>query len=95
VYRLDERGKRFGKATIADILRGSASKKIQTNNLNTLSTYGIMRDSSEEHIYAVFDFLVKENYLSVEPGKYPTAALAPRWREAAIEKKKVTMRRQA
>jgi ATP-dependent DNA helicase RecQ len=92
VYRIEERGKHFGKTTIAEILRGSASKKIQSNNLNTLSTYGIMRGASEEHILAVFDLLVKENYLSVESGKYPTASLAARWREAAIEKKQILMK---
>jgi ATP-dependent DNA helicase RecQ len=39
VYRLKQRGRRFGKTMVADILRGSRTEKILSLGLDSLSTY--------------------------------------------------------
>jgi ATP-dependent DNA helicase RecQ len=71
VYRLKERGRVFGKTMIIDILRGSRNEKILRMGLDSLSTWGLMKDSSVHHIRAVLDYLVGEGWLLQEGDEYP------------------------
>jgi superfamily II DNA helicase RecQ len=43
---------KFGKGTVAAVLRGSTSKQVRENNLNKLSTYGLLSDMNQEGITA-------------------------------------------
>jgi superfamily II DNA helicase RecQ len=36
---------KFGKGTVAAVLRGSTSKQVLDNHLNRLSTYGLLKDA--------------------------------------------------
>lgn len=74
VYRLRERGRSVGKATICDILHGSKSEKMVRMGFESLSTYGIMADTSIRHIRYVLDSLVDQEFLSVSPGLYPVVS---------------------
>ena len=72
IYRLGERRRIAGRATIVDILRGSKSAKLLENGYDTLSTYGIMSDVSPRRIRFILDVLVERGLLYVDAGKYPT-----------------------
>jgi ATP-dependent DNA helicase RecQ len=91
VYRLKERGRNFGKIMIIDILRGSKTNKITSQGLDTLSTYGIMADTTGRRIRSIMDYLISQGYLTVEAGEYPVVALSPRFREIFVEKKTLSM----
>jgi ATP-dependent DNA helicase RecQ len=91
VYRLQQRGRRFGKAMIVNILRGSRNEKITTLGLDSLSTYGIMADDSSHRIRLILDHLISQRYLNLETGEYPVVILNEYSVEIAAGKKPVTM----
>lgn len=71
VLRLDQRGRTLGRTMIIDILRGSEAQKITQAGFDTLSTYGIMKESPKPLIHTLFDALLAEGLLQVTDGKYP------------------------
>ncbi|MDR0599655.1 MAG: RecQ family ATP-dependent DNA helicase [Treponema sp.] len=75
VYRLKQRGRAFGKGMIVDILRGGKNEKILRFGLDSLSTWGIMAETSARRIGMILDFLIDEGCLSREGGEYPVVAL--------------------
>ena len=75
VYRLRQRNRSFGKTMIADILRGSKNEKIRRFGLDTLSTWGIMKETSVHRIRIIIDFLIDEGCLILEEGEYPVVTL--------------------
>lgn len=90
VYRLHERRLSFGENVVAAILRGTNDPKIKTHGLETLSTYGIMSDSTAVHIKRVIRFLEDEG--SVVRNEYGSLVLTSRARKILIEKRPVTMK---
>jgi ATP-dependent DNA helicase RecQ len=91
VYRLKQRGRSFGKAMVVNILRGSRNEKIQTQGLETLSTYGIMADTEARRIRSILDHLVEKGYLAVKPGEYPVLEITGRSGEIVFEKRPLSM----
>ncbi|MDR2537965.1 MAG: DNA helicase RecQ [Treponema sp.] len=91
VYRIEQRGRRFGKLMLIDILRGSKNQKLLRDHLDTLSTYGIMADTSVHRIRTIVDYLVKEGYLSLSSDEYPVLSPSPRSGEIIFEKKSLSM----
>jgi ATP-dependent DNA helicase RecQ len=75
VFRLKERGRSFGKTMIIDILRGSRNEKIQRFGFDSLSTWGIMKDTGAHRIRAILDYLIDEGILLLEEGEYPVVTL--------------------
>jgi ATP-dependent DNA helicase RecQ len=75
VYRMAQRGQRYGKAMITDVLRGTANERLQRLGLHTLTTYGLMRDTPATRIRTLLDALVQEGYLAVSDGEYPVVQL--------------------
>lgn len=63
VYRIHERGKAYGKTTITEVLRGEKSDRVEKYKLETLSTYGIMADTSAEQINQVINWLIDRGFL--------------------------------
>jgi ATP-dependent DNA helicase RecQ len=91
VFRLKQRGRRYGKTMIINILRGSRSEKIISLGLDTLSVYGIMADTDARRIRTVLDHLIGQGYLCLVEGDYPVVDSAPRSREIIMEKRPLTM----
>ncbi len=54
---------RFGKTIIAQMLTGSASKKIKQLSLNKLSTFGLLRGFRQTDVSALIEFLIESRYL--------------------------------
>ena len=75
VYRLKERNRSFGKMMIIDILRGSKNEKIRRFELQSLSTWGIMKDTSAGRIRTIIDYMIDEGILLLDDGEYPVIAL--------------------
>lgn len=81
VYRLHQRGRTVGKSLITDILHGSKSDRIQAMGFDSLSTYGIMKDTPRRTIAYLIDLLIQEGYLVDSGGEYPTIRLCARSNE--------------
>lgn len=75
VYRLKER---FGLTMVADVLKGSAKKRILELKLDRLSTYGIMKDKSSQDIRDLINYLVAEGFLAITSDQYPIIKLRPK-----------------
>lgn len=67
VYRSKEQ---YGISVLVDILRGFTGPKIIQNNLNKLSTYGIMRDYSSKFIRDLIKTLLELGYVNLKEGTY-------------------------
>jgi len=91
VYRVSEQKRAFGKTMIANILRGSKNSKIMELGFDTLSTYGIMQDTSIHRIGRYIDYLVANNYLELTDHRYPVLALTAQSAEIIRDKKTITM----
>jgi ATP-dependent DNA helicase RecQ len=89
VMRLEQRGRRFGKSMIINILRGSKNEKILNLRLDALSVYGAMADMEIGRVRAILDFLIESGYLAVETGEFPVIYPASRVGEIAFERKPV------
>lgn len=68
VFRLQQR---FGVRYTMDVLRGAKTQIIQERSHNTLSTYGIMSDVSEQELRYYIDSLINMGYLEITEGDYP------------------------
>jgi len=75
VFRLKQRGKSFGRTMIIDILRGSKNEKIRRFGFDTLSTYGLLSDTSAHRIRLIMDYLTDKNILKMEDGEFPVITL--------------------
>lgn len=77
IYRMK---KSYGVNMIVDVLRGSKNKKLLDFGFNELSTYGIMKDYSNENLKTFINTLVSHGYLELIKnigynGTYPTVKL--------------------
>lgn len=68
----------YGINLIAQVLKGSASKKIKVLGFDRLSTYGIMKEKSLVEIKDLINQLIAEDYLGVTGGEYPVVKLRPK-----------------
>lgn len=63
IFRLNQREKRADSELINCILRAKPHERISSENLETLSTYGIMRDSPQERVLSELKYLAEEGYI--------------------------------
>ncbi len=76
VYRLHKRNLHFGASALTDILRGSQAERYEKFRFGeTLSTFGIMKDTAARECRDMIEFLLAEDYLSVTGGEYKTLTL--------------------
>lgn len=71
-----ERGQSYGAGHIIDILRGASTDRIRKFGHESLSTYGIGQDLSEQDWRSVIRQLLARGLLAAE-GEYGTLALSP------------------
>ena len=67
VYRSREK---YGISVLVDVLRGMTGPKIINDKLNTLTTYGIMRDYSSKFIKDIIKTLIDFKYVDLKEGTY-------------------------
>ncbi|MCM3741679.1 DNA helicase RecQ [Oceanobacillus luteolus] len=72
VKRMEER---YGVTLTAKVLKGSRDKKIIQFGLQKLSTYGLLSRYTEKEITEMIHFLIAENLLAIEEGRFPIIRL--------------------
>lgn len=72
VYRMRER---FGLTLVAQVLKGSSDKRVLALHLDTLSTYGLMKERSLVDIKLLIQRFVATDYLALTESKYPVLTL--------------------
>jgi ATP-dependent DNA helicase RecQ len=82
---------RFGKKILAGTLRGSASKQVMSAGLNELSTYGLLKDMSNDEVQTYIDALVAAGCLKVKGGAYPTISTTDLGDRVMREQEQITL----
>lgn len=82
---------RYGAGLIVDVLRGKDNQRIREQSFNELSTYGIMREYSENEIKDMISILVSENGLAITGSPYPILQLTPQSRTILTGKQQLSM----
>lgn len=68
VYRLEQR---FGIKYVTDVLRGSKNQVLLDRGHDKLSTYGLMKNESEQFVFSLIDTLIDKELLQRTKGEYP------------------------
>jgi ATP-dependent DNA helicase RecQ len=82
---------RFGKGTVAAVLRGSSSKQVLENRLDQLSTYGLLKSMTQDEITAYVKGLIQADCIAVGRGQYPTVSLTEFGREVMFSRAEVML----
>lgn len=72
IYRLNQR---YGINTVVDCLKGSKNKNSKDKNLESISTYGLMKDINSKEIKDLIGNLIADGYIRVSGLDYPILAL--------------------
>ncbi|NFO09619.1 DNA helicase RecQ [Clostridium botulinum] len=89
IYRMKNK---FGSGMLVDVLRGSKNKKVIQFNFNKLSTYGIMKDYSNDELKNFINTLISHRYISVVNGTYPVLGLNQRSMNVLKSEEKVVFK---
>ncbi len=73
IYRVQER---YGLTMVIQVLRGSKNKKLLELGLDNVSTYGIMKDYSENTLREIIMTLVSKGYIYITADKFPVLKLS-------------------
>jgi ATP-dependent DNA helicase RecQ len=82
---------RFGKGTVAAVLRGSSSKQVTEHKLDRLSTYGLLKEMTQEDITRYVRALIQAGCIEVGRGQYPTVSLSEFGREVMMSRAEVKL----
>ena len=74
IYRFHQRGERFGAGHLIDVLRGKVTDKTKQYGHDSLSTWGVGADLSEQQWRAVLRQLIALGHVAAE-GEFSTLAL--------------------
>lgn len=66
---------RFGRARVVQTLVGSRSREVLDAGLDSLSTYGLLKDAGYDYVWTVLDELIRAGCVAVSAGPYPTVSL--------------------
>ncbi len=92
IFRLKQRGRSGGKLLVSGILCGGESEQILSGGLNTLSTYGIMKEYTQTYVRELIEYLEQQGYITTEP-EYKTLALTPAADELVRSRRTLLMKR--
>jgi ATP-dependent DNA helicase RecQ len=82
---------RYGKGTVAAVLRGSTSKQVKENDLDKLSTYGLLSAMTQDEITHYIKALIGAGCIQVEAGAYPTVSLTEHGRLVMLDRAEVEL----
>ncbi|HXU09739.1 MAG TPA: RecQ family ATP-dependent DNA helicase [Blastocatellia bacterium] len=82
---------RFGKGTVAAVLRGSKSSQVAEHKLDRLSTYGLLRDMTQDDIGLYIKALMQAGCIAAGKGLYPTVSLTDFGREVMAARAEVLL----
>jgi ATP-dependent DNA helicase RecQ len=90
VYRT---GQRFGTEHLTDVLRGTATEKIQRHGHDRLKTFGVGQDLAKPEWQSVFRQLIAHGYLGVDSEGHGGLFLSEDARAVLTEGRSVELRR--
>jgi len=93
VYRLQQRGQRYGAGHIIDILRGKSTDRTRQNDHESLSVFGVGNDLSEQTWRGVLRQLLAQGLLMVDGDGYGTFALTEASRAVLKGERQIMLRR--
>lgn len=88
VARMDGR---FGKSVVAGVLRGSRAKNIHANQLDQLSTYGLLREYSQDDLTKFLNALIVAGCIRQSGTAYPVVTLTELGRQVMLDKTRVEL----
>lgn len=91
IMRMDQRGRSFGKAMVAKVLHGSTEKRIIEWGLDSLSTYGIMEETSLQRITHIIEYLLEKGIIKQSNSEFPTLQITEESRAVIRGTKTVSM----
>ncbi|MCL4440992.1 MAG: DNA helicase RecQ [Firmicutes bacterium] len=69
---------RFGSSLVAEVLKGSQTKKVNQFGFDRLSTYGLMKEYTLKEIKDIINVLIAEGYIYLTEGQYPIVKIGPK-----------------
>lgn len=81
----------YGISVLVDILRGIRGPKIVSNQLNKISTFGIMKDYSVSFIKGIIKEALKQNLVELKEGTYSLLKLNDRSIDILLGKRKALL----
>ncbi|MFN0108795.1 MAG: RecQ family ATP-dependent DNA helicase [Blastocatellia bacterium] len=88
VARMDGR---FGKSLVAGVLRGSRAKLILANNLDQLSTHGLLRDYTQDELTRFINALILAGCIRQSGAAYPLVSLTELGRQVMQDRLRVEL----
>lgn len=82
---------KFGKGTVAGVLRGSKAKHLQAHQLDQLSTYGMLGEYSQDELTRFINALIVAGCVTQSGGAYPTVSLTMLGKEVMHDRKRVEL----
>lgn len=82
---------RFGKTLVAGVLRGSQAKNILANGLDRLSTYGLLRQYSQDELTQFINALIVAGCVRLSGTSYPVVTLTELGRQVMLDKARVEL----
>lgn len=92
IFRLKQRGRSGGKVLVSGILCGGRSEQIINGGLDSLSTFGIMKEYTQSYVREIIDFLEQHEYIVTEP-EFHTLQLTPAADELVKSRRTLLMKR--
>ena len=87
----DKLGYEVGINLLGNVLRGSKSKRVMELSLDTLTTYGLLREKGRSDIHAMIDHLEAEGYLVSDP-EFQTIGLSAAAAQILYHGKRISMK---
>jgi ATP-dependent DNA helicase RecQ len=72
---------RFGKGTVASVLKGAGTTEIAAHNLQKLPTYGLLSYMAAQEVAAFIKSLIRAGCIAVSKSAYPTLSITDFGRE--------------
>ncbi len=69
-------GERYGGQTVISVLRGAKSQKISEAGLDTVSTWGIMKENTADYLWQLVNFALEKGFIEKEPA-YNVLSVTP------------------
>ncbi|MBS1790990.1 MAG: RecQ family ATP-dependent DNA helicase [Acidobacteria bacterium] len=82
---------RFGKSVVAGVLRGSRAKNIHANQLDQLSTYGLLREYTQDDLTRFINTLIVAGCIRQSGTAYPVVTLTELGRQVMLDKLRVEL----
>ncbi|MFC5049954.1 RecQ family ATP-dependent DNA helicase [Rubritalea spongiae] len=82
---------RFGRGRIVQMLVGSKSQEVKKNQLDTLSTYGILKSEGTAYLNELFHAMHDAGLIYTQKGEYPLVSLTPRGESVMLGKANCTL----